>query len=45
MASAMVLSIGHEPVGNFTMASEYVMRTMSIPDLLSRSANGIPDRI
>jgi hypothetical protein len=40
MVSAMVLSIGHEPLGDFGAATEYVMNSMSIPDLLSLSAEG-----
>jgi hypothetical protein len=45
MASAMVLSIGHEPSGDFASASQHVMNTMTVPDLLALSAGGIPKRI
>jgi hypothetical protein len=42
MASAMLLTIGHETSGDFSSASHHVVDTMTVPDLLALSAQGIP---
>jgi hypothetical protein len=37
LVSEMALAIGHEPEGDFTAASQRVMKTMTVPDLLALS--------
>ena len=36
LASAMALAIGHEPEGDFAAASQHVMDTMTIQELLAQ---------
>lgn len=40
LVSGMALAIGHEPEGDFAAASQHVMKTMTVPELLARSAAG-----
>ena len=35
LVSGMALAIGHEPEGDFAAASQHVMETMTVPDLLA----------
>jgi hypothetical protein len=41
LASAMVSAIGHEPVGDFANATDHVMRTMTVSELIMSSALGL----
>ena len=38
LASAMVSAIGHEPLGNFAAATDHVMRTLTVTELIVLSA-------
>jgi hypothetical protein len=37
LVSGMALAIGHEPEGDFAAASQHMMKTMTVPDLLAVS--------
>src|SRR5262249_24836798 len=38
LVSGMAVSIGHEPEGDFSAASQHLMYNMTIPELIARSA-------